>query len=315
MPLDPQAKRILSLLASGGMPPRSGDFTAPQMREAMLRLAQTFDVKGVAIGDVEHRDLPGRGGPLPVRIYTPCAVSAGEACAGIVYFHGGAGVFCSIDTHDGLCRMLSNASLGRVVSVDYRLAPEHPFPAALEDAELATRWICEHAGEVRIDPERIAVAGDSFGGTLAALVCQSAKERLRPALALQVLICPLTDLSGESASWKAYGEGYFLERMTLDWATRHYAPERDLADRRLSPLRASDLAGLPPAHIHTAEFDPLRDEGKRYADALAQAGVPVRYVCHAGMIHHFYCMAGGITYAQPAIAQAGAAIEAALAAT
>jgi acetyl esterase len=313
MPLDRQAKRILGMLAAAGMPARSDDLTAPKLREGMLRLAQTFDVRGVAIGAVENRDLPGVAGPVPVRIYTPHALSAEEPSAGIVYFHGGAGVFCSIETHEGLCRMLANASGCRVVSVDYRLAPEYQFPAAVEDAHFAPQWICAHAGQLRIDPARIAIGGDSFGATLAVVVCQRARESSGPTLALQVLFCPVTDLSDQSASWKAYGEGYLLDRITLDWAIGRYAPKMDLADIRLSPLRALDFAGLPSAHIHTAEFDPLRDEGKAYADSLARAGVPVRYVCHAGMIHHFYCMAGAIAYARHAIAQAGAAIQEALA--
>jgi len=312
MPLDRQAKRILGMLAAGAMPPRSCDFTAPKVREAMLRVAQTFDVHGIAIGAIENRELPGAVGPRPVRIYTPAGSSAETESAALVYFHGGAGVFCSIDTHEGLCRMLANGSGCRVFSVDYRLAPEDPFPAALEDAYCVTQWVCEHAGEVRIDPARIAVGGDSFGGTLAAVVCQRAKECAGPTLALQVLICPVTDLSERSASWSTFGEGYFLERSTLDWAIENYAPNVDLADHRISPLRARDFSGLPAAHIHTAEFDPFRDEGRAYAEALASAGVPVRYMCHAGMIHHFYCMAGAISYAAPAIAQAGAAIAEAL---
>jgi len=315
MPLDRQAKRILGMLAAGAVPQRSADFTAPKMRESMLRLAQTFDVQGVAIGAVENREVPGVAGPLPVRIYTPAGIDAAQESAALVYFHGGAGVFCDLDTHEGLCRMLANASGCRVFSVDYRLAPEHPFPAAVEDAYCATLWLCKHARELRIDPTRIAVGGDSFGGTLAVIVCQRAKEERGPALALQVLICPVTDLSERSASWMAYGEGYFLERSTLDWAVGNYAPEMDLANARISPLRALDFSGLPPAHIHTAEFDPFRDEGRAYADALERAGVAVRYICHAGMIHHFYCMGGAITYAQQAMQQAGAAIAEALAPT
>lgn len=313
MPLDRQAKRILGLLAAGGMPLRSVDFTAAKLREAMLQLAQAFDAHGVAIGAIENRELPSRAGPLAVRIYTPAHVSPVEHCAALIYFHGGAGVFCSIDTHEGLCRMLANASGCRIFSVDYRLAPEHRFPAAVEDAYFATQWLCEHAREVHIDPARVAVGGDSFGGTLAAVVCQRAKETSGPALALQVLICPVTDLSGKSASWEAYGQGYFMERVTLDWAVENYARTMDRMDWRISPLRALDFAGLPPAHIHTAEFDPFRDEGRAYADALERAGVAVRYVCHAGMIHHFYCMGGAISYAQRAIGEAGAAIAEALA--
>jgi acetyl esterase len=311
MPLDRQAKRILGMLAAGGMPPRASKFTAPKLRDAMVHLAQAFDAQGVAIGAVEDRDLP-TARPVPVRIYTPAAMGAEQESAGIVYFHGGAGVFCSIATHEGLCRMLANASGCRVVSVDYRLAPEHPFPAAIEDAWRATEWICAHATQLRIDPTRVAVGGDSFGATLAVVVCQRAKENFGPALALQVLLCPVMDLGAQSASWKAYGEGFFLDRTTLDWAIERYAPQMNLADVRISPLRAPDLAGLPPAHVHTAEFDPLLDEGRAYADALARADVPVRYVCHAGMIHHFYCMAGAITYAESALAKAGAAIQEAL---
>jgi len=301
------------MLAAGGMAPSTRDLNAVKLREAMLRLQETFDVQGVAIGSVENRKLPGPGGALAVRIYTPAGVSAQQQSPALVYFHGGAGVFCSIDTHEGLCRVLANASGCRVFSVDYRLAPEHPFPAAIEDAYFATQWLSTHASEVRIDPARIAIGGDSFGGTLAAVVCQRAKETAGPALALQVLVCPVTDLSGRSASWTAYGTGHFLERATLDWAIEKYAPRMDLANPRISPLRALDFSGLPPAHIHTAEFDPFRDEGSAYAEALALAGVPVRYTCHAGMIHHFYCMAGAISNAQPAIADAGAAIAEALA--
>ena len=185
-----------------------------------------------------------------------------------------------------------------------RLAPEHPFPAAVEDSYFASAWVWQHARQLSIDPTRIAVAGDSAGGTLAAVVCQRAKHAGGPSLALQVLFCPVTDLSQYPSRGRPMGSNS-LERKTLDWAISQYCPaDTDLADCRISPLRALDLAGLPPAHIHTAEFDPVRDEGKAYAVALARAGVPVRYVCHAGMIHHFYCMGGAISYAQAAIAQA-----------
>jgi acetyl esterase/lipase len=312
MALDRQAKRILDMLAAGG-PASIAHFTPSKMRQAMVRLALAVDVKGIASGRIEDLNLPGAGGPLPIRIYTPTAVTEQQVTPGIVYFHGGAGVFCSIETHDGLCRVLANASGCRLISVDYRLAPEHPFPAAVDDSYFASQWVWQHAREFCIDPARIAVAGDSAGGTLAAVVCQRAKHADGSNFALQVLFCPVTDLSQESESWRAYGERYFLDRKTLDWAVSQYCPAgTDLTDIRISPLRATDLAGLPPAHVHTAEFDPLRDDGKAYADALEHAGVPVRYMCHAGMIHHFYCMAGAIPYSQAAIAQAGAAIAEAL---
>jgi acetyl esterase/lipase len=313
MPLDPQAKRILDMLATGAATAHDTRFTPARMRQAMLRLAEALDIKEVPIGGVADRHLPGAEGPLTLRIYTPITVEDQQESAGIVYFHGGAGVYCGIETHDGLCRMLANASNCRIFAVDYRLAPEHPFPAAIEDSYFASAWICQHARELHIDPSRIAVAGDSAGGTLAAVVCQRARWGRGPALALQVLFCPVTDLSQRSRSWATFGNGFFLERRALDWALSQYcAAGTDLADFRISPLRALDLSGLPPAHIYTAEFDPVRDEGRAYADALERAGVPVRYVCNAGMIHHFYCMAGGIGQAQPAVARAGEAIRQAL---
>jgi acetyl esterase len=232
------------------------------------------------MGEVDNRDLPGPGGPLPVRVYTP-APAVNTTSGGIVYFHGGAGVFCSVKTHDGLCRMLANSSGCRVVSVEYRLAPEHPFPAAVEDSYFATRWTAEHAGELGIDPARLAVAGDSAGATLATVVCRLANERGGPNLALQLLFCPVTDLASESASRIALATGYFIERTTLQWAMDVYCPPGvDREDARISPLRAADLSGLPPAHIHTAEFDPMRDEGNAYAHRLVKAGVKVHFVCH-----------------------------------
>ncbi len=298
--------------AAGGLPEVSG-LTPPKMRQAILRLAQAVDAKDVPIGKIENRELPGLGGQLPIRLYIPAATNIDKS-AGLVYFHGGAGVFCNIETHDGLCRMLANESGCRVISVDYRLAPEHKFPAAVEDSYLATRWVSEHALELGIDPTRIAVGGDSAGGTLAAVVCQLARlAGGTPSLALQVLFCPATDVSADTESRKAYAEHYFFDRTIMDWALRHYCPpEIDLEDPRISPLRATDLAGLPSAHIHTAEFDPLRDEGKAYADRLERAGVKVRYTCHEGMIHHFYGMAGVIPYARLAMRAAGTAIKEAL---
>ncbi len=313
MPLDRQAKRILGMLGASGIPPRRADFTAARLRDAMVHLAQAFDVPTAPIGSVQRLTLPRAQGALTVRVYSPQALSEREPSAALIYFHGGAGVFCSLDTHEGFCRLLAQASGCRVFSVDYRLAPEHPFPAAVEDAHFATDWICANAADLHLDRKRIAIGGDSFGATLATVECQQARSRPGSALALQVLFCPVTDLSAESPSWKDYGTGHIIERITVDWATEHYAPGMDLKDSRISPLQARDLSGLPPAHIHTAEFDPLRDEGKAYAERLASAGVAVRYVCHAGMVHHFYCMAGAISYAQQAIREAGAAIAEALA--
>jgi len=308
MPLDSDVKRLLQMLAAGSMPEGS-ELTPAEMRRAVLRLAQAVDIRNIPIGKMEKRELSGPDGSLPVRIYIPTLVSPDKS-AGLVYFHGGGGVFCSTETHDGLCRMLANDSGCRVISVDYRLAPEHKFPAAVEDSCFVTRWVSEHALELGIDPDRIAVGGDSAGGTLAAVVCQLARQTGGPNLALQVLFCPLTDANPDTESRKTYAERYFFDKTTIAWALRHYCQTgTDLADPRISPLRATDLAGLPPAHIHTAEFDPLRDEGKAYGDRLERAGVKVRYTCHEGMIHHFYGMAGVIPYARFAMKAAGKAIK------
>jgi len=312
VPLDRHAKRLLDMFAAAGTPEVSR--LAPrEMRQAFFRLAQMVDTKDVLVEKVEDRELPGPAGPLSIRIYTPLKPD-GETLPGLIYFHGGGGVLGSLDTHDGVCRMLANESGCRIVSVAYRLAPEHKFPAAVEDSYAATKWVAEHAEELGIDPNRLAVGGDSVGGSFAAVVCQRARQAAGPYLTLQVLFCPTMDMSIETSSRCAFAEGYFLDRATLDWTLKHYCPpDIDLEDPRISPLRATNFAGLPPAHIHTAEFDPLRDEGEAYAKVLERAGVTVHYTCHEGMIHNFYCMSGAIPYARVAIRAAGLAIKVALA--
>jgi acetyl esterase len=311
VPLDPHAQRLLGMLAAAGMPdvPR----LAPhEMRQAFFQLARMVDAKDVLVEKVEEGELPGPAGPLPIRIYTPLSIDT-EELPGLIYFHGGGGVLGSLDTHDGLCRMLANASGCRIVSVAYRLAPEHKFPAAVEDSYAATKWVAEHSKRLGIDPNRLAISGDSVGGGFAAVVCHMARQMGGPRLALQVLFCPTTDMSIETNSRRSFENGYFLNKQTLDWTLKHYCPpDFDLGDPRISPLRAANFAGLPPAHIHTAEFDPLRDEGEAYAKVLERAGLNVQYTCHEGMIHHFYCMGGAIPHARVAIKAAGLAIKEAL---
>ena len=312
MPLDPSVQRFLRMLAVGGFPTAS-EQDPGAVRAAFRRLAETVDVKDVSVERVEEQEIPGPAGPVPIRVYTPITPHRDPTPA-LLYFHGGAWVFCDLDTHDGLCRTLANESGCRLVSVAYRQAPEHKLPAAMEDSYAAAEWVAKHARALDLDAHRLAVAGDSAGGTLAAVVCQLAKRRNGPKLALQVLLCPKTDVSADTASRRAFASGYFFDRATLAWALKHACPsELDLTDTRLSPLLAEDLSGLPPAQIHTAEFDPLRDEGVAYASRLAAAGVSVRYTCHPGMIHHFYGMAGIIPYAQQALKDVGRAIRQALA--
>jgi acetyl esterase/lipase len=300
------------MLAAGGFPTAS-EIDPSAMRAAFVRLARAVDAQQVPIGGVENRSISGPLGPLAIRIYSPVEPNGGRL-PGLLYFHGGAWVFCNLDTHDGLCRMLANESGCRVVAVGYRQAPEHKLPAAIDESYAAATWLAAHASELGIDPQRIAIGGDSAGGTLAALVCQLARQKCGPKHALQVLLCPKTDLGADTVSRRQFAKGYFFDQATLEWALRHACPpDFELTDPRFSPLRARDFSGQPPAEIHTAEFDPLRDEGKAYAERLAQAGVRVRYTCHSGMIHHFYGMAGIIRYARTALKDMGSAIREALA--
>jgi acetyl esterase len=309
MQLDKNARLLLDMVAASGEP-KLWDLTPPEARKKVVELTRIVACKE-AIGKIEDRTLPGPAGPLPFRIYTPFAVKDAPS-GGLVFFHGGAWILGDLDTHDCLCRILADESGCRVVSVDYRLAPEHQFPAAIEDACAATAWIAFHAAELAIDPTRLAVAGDSAGGTLAAVVCQNAR-RAGLKIALQVLLCPVTDFAANNQSRREFAEGYFLETPLMNWAATHYLPsDTNVNDPRLSPLRASDLSGLPPAVIHTAGFDILRDEGQAYANALERAGVEVQHICHEHMIHHFYAMAGAIPYARTALQAMGADIKTAL---
>jgi len=300
MPLDPHAKRFLDMMAVAASP-GAATVSIETRRNSFARL-MALSGSGPPTGSVVERTIPGPGGALPLRLYTPQA-APGRPLAALVYFHGGGLVAGSLDTHDALCRVLTEGTGARVIAVGYRLAPEHRFPAAIQDSQAATTWIFSNAAELEIDPRRIAVAGDSGGGTLAAIVCQTAHAAQAPPIALQLLLCPVLDFGAESPSRQEFAKDYLLDRATLERDFVHYSPGNlDRMDSRVSPLRAADLAGLPPAFVHTAEFDPLRDEGAAYADRLARAGVPVHHTCHPGLIHHFY----GLTTIIPA---AGTAVQ------
>jgi acetyl esterase len=283
---------------------------APQAARAAMK-ARLFPGKETPIGRSEDRTIPGPAGDIRVRIYTPLD-SKGALLPGLVFFHGGGFVIGDLETHDDLCRCLANGSFCRVVSVDYRLAPEHPFPAAVEDAYAATRWVAEHADDFGIAGP-IAIGGDSAGGNLAAVVCQLAKAD-GPAIAFQLLVYPVTQLGRpDMPSMEENAKGYFLERESMQWFTRMYcADAAHKSDARLSPLIATDLSGLPPAYVITAGFDPLRDEGIAYAEKLDAAGVSVTHVHYPGMIHGFFSLRGLIPKAREAVAAAGAAVRAAV---
>ena len=306
MPLDPRVRRFLDRLAAS----RPSEALSLSVQERRSGLAQLLDFGGdpAPVATVEDRSLATRGHRLAVRIYTPL-VPPGPL-PGLVYFHGGGLVAGSLETHDGIARALAQASGCRVLSVDYRLAPEHRFPAALDDGVAAVAFIAAHAEEFSVDARRLGIAGDSAGATLAAAVCQQLASCGATGLVLQFLLCPILDFASHSPSRREFSRGYLVDEATLQHDLKYYLPpEGDPADPRISPGRAADLSGLPPALIHTAEYDPLRDEGSAYAQRLRQAGIPARYTCHSGMIHLFYGMGGIIPYANAAWTAMGAEIR------
>ena len=261
------------------------------------------------VAKVENRNIPGPAGEIPVRIYTPGSEGPGsEGPDGegphplLIFFHGGGFVFCDLDSHDALARALCNAASAVVVSVDYRLAPEAKFPAAPEDCYAATVWAVANAASLGADAERVAVAGDSAGGNLAAVVSQMAKLRGGPSIAHQLLIYPVTANDFTTGSYETNGEGFFLTRNMMQWFWHHYLESEDDAKHPMaSPLRAADLAGLPPATVITAEFDPLRDEGEAYARRLAEAGVPTLHSRYDGVVHGFVSMYEAVDKGQEAL--------------
>ncbi|MGY4599379.1 acetyl esterase [Bradyrhizobium sp. GM22.5] len=248
--------------------------------------------------------LPGPGGALPYRLYSPAG--ADDRAPGFVFFHGGGLVAGSIATHDRIAAALAHATGCRLVSVDYRLAPEHKFPAAVDDAIAATEWVAREAASLGIDAGRLVLGGDSAGATLAAIVCQEAAQTAGLSIVAQCLICPVLDFEEASPSRKAFAEGHLIDRVTIEADLADYLPEAlDTADPRISPLRATRLAGLPTAIIHTAEYDPMRDEGNAYARKLLAAGVTVEHVCHEGMVHNFQAMGAILPQAQLVLSQIG----------
>jgi acetyl esterase len=310
MPLDRRAQRFLEMFAAAG-PARAYGHPS-ERRGALQDLARIAETEPMELAEVRDGTIPGPGGPLPYRLYVPNDASTGPG-PGLVFFHGGGWVAGGFDTHDGVCRRLAQASGCRVVAIDYRLAPEHPFPAAVHDARAAVSHVSTHAADFGIDPGRLGVAGDSAGANLAAHVCQSARHRGGPAIALQLLICPILDVESEAPSRRDFAEGYFLERATMERDLFHYCPGgTDLGDPRLSPALAVDVADLPPALIHTAEYDPFRDEGEAYGARLSEAGVAARVTRHPGMIHYFYAMPRTIPYAIGAMEEIGAGVREAI---
>lgn len=283
MPPTKEVQDLLDLLNSVDMPPVA-DQSIAEVRAGYAQLAVQPGPEVASVRDLEVTGGP--HGPFGARVYTPADGATTPGC--LLWIHGGGFVIGDLETADSTCRVLANEARVVVVSVDYHLAPEHSYPAAIDDVVTALDWVVANAGELGIDPTRLAVGGDSAGGNLTAVACQLARAAGGPHIAFQLLVYPAVDLAEDHPSRHENGEGYFLTQETMIWFGRHYLGGRDPATPRVSPLLASDLSRLPPAMVITAEFDPLRDEGFAYADALEAAGVPVERVHFDGEIHGFF---------------------------
>jgi acetyl esterase len=305
--LDPQARALLDQLAALGAPPVSQQ-TPEQARIGFAALAAVGGAPEAPVPTEDHR-IPGPAGEIPVRIYRP--ESAGPLPV-VMYFHGGGWVIGDIASHDTICHRLAGGVPAVVVSVEYRLAPEHRFPAAVEDSDAAVRWVGEHAPAFGGDPTRLVVAGDSAGGTLATVAARHARDAGGPPIAFQLLLYPATDMTCSLPSHIENGSGYLLDTDTMSWFIDHYLGDADRRDPDASPLFAPDLAGLPPALVVTAGFDPLRDEGEAYAERLEHAGVPVTISRYEGMFHGFYGLDPVLDAATRATAETITALQGAL---
>ncbi|MSQ66152.1 MAG: alpha/beta hydrolase [Limnohabitans sp.] len=306
--LDPQARTLLQLMVERGVPAFNAQ-TPVEARQAYLMR------KGFTQPDLPEMSLyrdhqvAMNGTSVTIREFRPPGVAASAVLPALVYYHGGGWVIGDVDTHDVLCRQLCQASGCAVFSVDYRLAPEHVFPAAYDDAQAAFQWVAANALSLHVDAKRIAVGGDSAGGNLAATVCLGARGGTHQP-AFQLLIYPATLMYPDTQSYRDNGEGYALTAEVMDWFMDHYLPSRDLAhDWRASPLKAGSHAGLPPALVLTAGFDPLRDEGRLYADALSAAGGSAEYICFERQIHGFITMGRVMREAHTGVAVCAGALK------
>lgn len=306
MPLDPALNVVLEQLNAGD---------GPKLHEVSPELARTFfdsmqvPMAEIAIEHVEDSHFPGPSSEISLRIYRP---ASDVPLPVLVYFHGGGWVIGSIESHDGTCRALASGANCAVISVEYRLAPENPYPAAADDCFAALEWVAKNADPLGIDGTRIAVGGDSAGGNLAAAVSLMARDRDATTISLQLLIYPVTDADFETGSYHENATGYLLERASMEWFWGHYVPDvSQRNDAYAAPLQAKSLRNLPPALVITAEFDPLRDEGEAFASRLKEAGVPTTLTRYDGMIHGFFGMGMIAEGARQAVAEACEALDSA----
>ena len=290
--LDPEARMLLDLMEKATQEGRPPLHTLPYTagRQAVDKMSEDSEASPPDVGEVADGAFAGPGGEIRFRRYRPLGAAAGPLPA-LIYYHGGGFVIGNLDTHDSTCRRLASKSRCLVIAIDYRLAPEHPFPAPIDDGIAAFRHIRDNAASFGADATRLAVGGDSAGGAIAAVVCQACRDAGEKTPAFQMLIYPATDSSKPSRSRREFAEGYFLTKDLIDWFWKAYVPAAtDLGDLRLSPLLARDFLNLPPAFVLTAGYDPLRDEGRAYADRLIDAGVKTTYVNYPGTIHGFFSL-------------------------
>ena len=313
MTLHPQARVLLDLIAAGGEITPCDEQLA-EIRTGYSMLATMGGGAPEPVADVRDLEIPGPAGPVPLRVYRP---TDGASLPVVVFFHGGGWTIGSIDDYDPLARQIANVSGAIVASVGYRLAPEHPYPAPLDDCWAATTWVAEHATDIGGDPARLALMGDSAGGNIAAVVAQRCAREGGPQPALQVLVYPVVDCDLDTGSYRENGSGYLLDLEQMRWFLDCYGRGGTaLDDAGISPLRAPDLhdgtlRGLAPALVITAEYDPLRDEGEAYAAALRAAGTEVAHTRYDGMIHAFFGLGAILEDGRAAILEAGAALRAA----
>jgi len=311
--LHPQARALLDFIEARGIPPTHTLSPAEARAFYRDRRAAT-QPEAPQVAEVRELKAEGPHGTVAVRLYRPMGSTAGAALPVLVYFHGGGWVIGDLDTHDVLCRSLSNGSGCAVASVDYRMGPEHRFPAAVDDVLAATRWVHRQAASLGLDAGRLAVGGDSAGGNLAAVAAIAARDAGDLPIAFQLLIYPATDQRRGHPSHEANGQGYLLTRDTMAYFHDHYIDDgRHDLDWRASPLLHGDLSGLPRALVLTAGYDPLRDEGMAYAEALTAAGNRAAYVCFVRQIHGFITMGKVLDEADTAIALCCAELRRALA--
>jgi len=309
--LDPQAKYLLELVKASGLPPFHR-LSPAEARETYSKRKQATQAIPAPVAEVRNLTMPVQDGALGLRLYRP-DVATGSPAPALVYYHGGGWTIGDLETHDVLCRDLALQSGCIVIAVDYRLAPEHPFPVAVDDALAAYRWVRNQAGALGVAPDRLAVGGDSAGGNLAAVVALLLRDAGELLPRLQLLIYPATDMRCVAPSHTTNGQGFLLTADTIAYFRQHYIPDaQQWSDWRASPLLHPNLGGLPPALIVTAGYDPLRDEGRQYADALSAAATPAQYICFERQLHGFVTMGKVLDEANTAVTLCAQVVKRAL---